>query len=332
MVIPPKFHVKVSVIIPAYNVECFIEQCVDSILAQSFGDFELILVDDGSMDRTGVICDEYTNKDVRVKVVHQHNAGLPAARKVGVNNAQGDYVLFVDADDWVDPQHIESLVKKAEQEKADVVLCGFIYDYPRKQVRIANNPHSTLGKDIVIECLNNCLHAGIVFKLVRRVLFVDYQIRFPKYNYFEDMYLSTQILLYAIKVSSTGETTYHYRYNHSSETHAKTTAFRIQKFNEFHLNMHELFDICSLWSDKDMRTALYRRINKEKLELLMLPFDAGVEIRNAYRCNADSWKEYKVGMNPIKLLNYLALRYGLLLGAQLYIHFRVIVRNILKGT
>ena len=176
MVIPSKSHVKVSVIIPAYNVECFIEQCIDSILAQSFDDFELILVDDGSTDRSGVICDEYTNIDARVKVVHQPNAGLPAARKVGINIAQGDYVLFVDADDWVDPQHIESLVKKAEKDKADVVLCGFIYEYPRKQVRIANNPHSSLGKDIVIECLNNYIHAGIVFKIVRRELFVDYQI------------------------------------------------------------------------------------------------------------------------------------------------------------
>lgn len=331
MVISPKSHVKVSIIIPAYNVECFIEQCVDSILAQSFDDFELILVDDGSTDHSGIICDEYTNKDVRVKVLHQPNAGLPAARKVGINNAQGDYVLFVDADDWVDPRHIESLVKKAEQEKADVVLCGFIYEYPRKQVRVANNPHSTIGKDIVIECLNNSIHAGIVFKLVRRKLYVDSQIRFPKYNYFEDMYLSTQILLHALKISSSGETTYHYRYNHSSETHGNSTAFRIRKFNEFHLNMRELFDICSLWDDQDMRTALYRRINKEKLELLMLPFDAGMEIRNAYRCCADSWKEYKVGMNPIRLLNYLALRYGLLLGAQIYKHLRIIVRNKVKG-
>lgn len=332
MVIPPKSHVKVSVIIPAYNVECFIEQCVDSLLAQSFDDFDLILVDDGSTDRTGVICDEYTKKDVRVKVVHQENTGLPTARKVGLENAQGEYVLFVDADDWVDPNHLESLVGTAEQRNADVVICGFNYEYPRRQIKNDNTPITTEGKDVIIECLNNRLHAGIVFKLVKKNIFVDNQLCFPKYNFFEDMYLTIEILLYANKIESTGLATYHYRFNDSSETHEKNTAFRIKKFNEFILNMQEVFDNYSLWTNESMRNALFQRINKEKLELLILPYSAGDEIRKAYQLYSNSWKEYKIGLNLLRLPNYLALRHGFLLIPQLYKHFRVVIRNILKGT
>lgn len=321
----------VSVIITVYNVQDYLCQCVDSILAQTFDDYELILVDDGSTDQSGTICDEYDKNHSCVRVVHQRNAGLPAARKVGVEQANGNYVLFIDADDWVDPEHLQSLVTVAERENADVTICGFVFEYPRKQVKCTNKPVSSDGRGIILECLNNTHHAGVVFKLIRRSLFVDSDIKFPKYNFFEDMYLSTEILLLTNHICSTGLTTYHYRYNYSSETHSKSTEFRVNKFNEFILNMKELFDNNSLWDDKEMRSALLRRINKEKLELLILPFSAGREIRKAYECYADSWKEYQVGFNLFRLPNYFALRYQFLLMAQLYKHFRVMVRNILKG-
>ena len=322
----------VSIIVPVYNAQDYLQQCIDSILAQTIGDYELILVDDGSTDRSGAICDEYDGRDSRIRVVHQQNLGLPSARKVGIENAKGNYVLFVDADDWVDPDHLESFVTLAEREKADVVLGGIVYEYPRKQVKYANIPASLTAKEIILECLDNTLHAGVVFKLLKKELFDNHLISFPKYNFFEDMYLTTEILLLANRIVSTGLTTYHYRYNHSSETHGENTAFRIKKFNEFILNMQEVFDICMLWDDEDMRTALFRRINKEKLELLELPFSAREEIRNAYGSYADSWKEYKVGLNLLRWSNYLALRYKILTIAQLYKHLRIIIRKILKGT
>lgn len=326
-----KFPV-VSIIIPVYNAQDYLRQCIDSILAQTFGDYELILVDDGSTDRSGAICDEYVERDCRIKVVHQQNLGLPSARKVGIDHAKGNYVLFVDADDWVDPNHLESYVIMAERERADVVLGGFVSEYPRKRVKCANIPVSLTAKEIILECLNNTLHAGVVFKLLRKELFENHKINFPKYNYFEDMYFTIEILLLANKIVSTGLTTYHYRFNHSSETHGKNAVFRIKKYNEFILNMQELFDNCMLWDDEDMRTALLCRINKEKLELLELPFSAREEIQNAYESYADSWKKYRVGLSLIKLSNYLALRYKMLYISQLYKHFRVIIRNILKGT
>ena len=325
-------NIKVSVIIPVYNVGSYLEQCIDSILCQSFVNYELILVDDGSTDRSGAICDDYAGKDARIKVIHQPNAGLPKARKVGLENAQGDFVLYVDADDWVDPNHLESLVKTAEQRNADVVVCGFNYEFPKRQIKNGNTPITTKGKDVIIECLNNRLHAGVVFKLVKKSVFADNQLCFPKYNFFEDMYLTIEILLYANKIESTGLATYHYRFNYSSETHEKNTAFRIKKFREFILNMQEVFDNHSLWTDESMRSALYQRINKEKLELLVLPYSAGDEIRKAYQLYSNSWKEYKIGLSPLRFVDYLALRYGFLIIPQLYKHFRVLIRHILKGT
>ena len=96
-----------SIIVPAYNVENYIRQCVDSILNQHFTDFELLLVDDGSKDGTGRICDDYAKNDIRVRVIHKQNGGLVSARKAGITEAQGEYVAYVDGDDWVAEEMFE---------------------------------------------------------------------------------------------------------------------------------------------------------------------------------------------------------------------------------
>ena len=113
---------KVTVIVPVYNVEQYLRRCIDSILAQTFGDLELILVDDGSADSSGVICDAYAEKDSRVKVIHQKNSGVSAARNTGLDAAEGEYIAFVDSDDHVDPDYLAALL----QTKADLVICGAI--------------------------------------------------------------------------------------------------------------------------------------------------------------------------------------------------------------
>ena len=112
---------KLSVIVPVYNTEKYLRECIDSILAQTFTDFELILVDDGSTDTSGSICDEYVQKDDRIVVTHQKNAGVTAARKRGVNMASGEYVTFVDSDDWIDGDMYRILFA---QEPADILICN----------------------------------------------------------------------------------------------------------------------------------------------------------------------------------------------------------------
>lgn len=323
---------KVSVIIPVYQAQDFLGLCLDSVLAQSFTDYELILVDDGSVDASGIICDEYERKDGRIKVIHQQNVGSSAARNTGLEEAKGDYILFIDADDWVDSNHLESLVTTAEKENADVVLCGLYHEFPKKTVLCLNIPHSFKGRSVIVEMMENKIHGGIVLKLVKHSLYEGHQLQFPFSNFYEDMYISAEVCLYAANIASTGIATYHYRYNALSQTNDQHPSKRLNCFYEFVNNLDELAKKHSLWSDKEIKDALYDRINRDKLLLLELPYHSRHDILKAYGCFPDSWKWYKTGCSIIRLLNYLALRYGFLLGAQIYKHLRVVIKRILKGT
>ena len=113
-----------SIIIPVYNSEKYLKKCVDSILAQSFTDFELILIDDGSDDRSPVICDSYSAADARVRVVHTANGGVSTARNTGLDMARGDHVMFIDSDDWIEPDFCKNSMQQAE--RADLVIGGYV--------------------------------------------------------------------------------------------------------------------------------------------------------------------------------------------------------------
>lgn len=116
---------KISVIVPVYNAERYLKPCVNSILAQTFRDFELILVNDGSTDLSGGICDSYAKADDRVRVLHKQNEGVSQARNDGIQQATGEYLAFSDSDDTVEPDWLETLYQKAEQTNADLVICNF---------------------------------------------------------------------------------------------------------------------------------------------------------------------------------------------------------------
>lgn len=117
--------IKLSVIIPVYNVEEYLRQCLDSVLAQTYDFFEVILIDDGSTDRSGAICDEYAGRDSRVRVIHQENNGHTAARQNGFRASTGDYILMVDSDDWVDEGMFGCMMEKALADDADIVQCNY---------------------------------------------------------------------------------------------------------------------------------------------------------------------------------------------------------------
>ena len=115
---------KLSIVVPVYNVEKYLNQCIDSILGQSFTDFELIIVNDGSSDRSGSICDEYAQADQRVTVIHTENHGVVTARRTGVDCARGEYTAFVDSDDWVDADFYQCIFDEAGETNADVFICS----------------------------------------------------------------------------------------------------------------------------------------------------------------------------------------------------------------
>ena len=118
---------ELSIIVPVYNVGQYLEKCLNSIQNQIFHDFEVILIDDGSTDRSGIICDAYAEKDKRFIVIHQENKGVSTARNVGLEVAGGKYLGFIDADDWIDPNMYERLILLANEKQCDVVICGLNY-------------------------------------------------------------------------------------------------------------------------------------------------------------------------------------------------------------
>jgi glycosyltransferase involved in cell wall biosynthesis len=124
--------VEISVIVPIFRIEEYLPQCIDSLLQQSFSDFELILVDDGSPDNCPKICDDFAKIDTRIKVIHKKNGGLLSARKEGLKNAEGKYISFVDGDDWVDKYYLDTLFKLAEANDSDLVVTGHFREFDGK--------------------------------------------------------------------------------------------------------------------------------------------------------------------------------------------------------
>lgn len=117
---------KISIIVPIYNVEKYLQKCVDSILCQTYKNLEIILVNDGSPDNCPAICDEYAKKDKRIKVIHKQNGGVSSARNAGLDVATGKYVQFVDSDDWVEPEYSKTMINLIEENNCDLGICGYI--------------------------------------------------------------------------------------------------------------------------------------------------------------------------------------------------------------
>lgn len=194
---------KVSVIVPVYRCEEFLPACIDSILGQTHQNLEVILVDDGSPDGSGAICDAYAAKDSRVRVIHQENAGVSAARNAGIDAATGDAIAFVDSDDTVEKDQYEVLVRLASEHEADIAHCGY------RKVHFDGSTKDVLGTGVLLvqDALeaSECLLTGKYFtgspctKLYRTALFGE--IRFdPSLKINEDVWLNVQIFRKARKL------------------------------------------------------------------------------------------------------------------------------------
>ena len=131
----------VSIIVPIYKVEQYLERCINSIINQTYKNLEIILVDDGSPDGCPKICDEYAKKDNRIKVIHKKNGGVSSARNVGLNNSTGKYITFIDSDDCVDKSHIQYLYEAIKKYNADIACCGFIDCYEGSEKKVVRCPH-----------------------------------------------------------------------------------------------------------------------------------------------------------------------------------------------
>lgn len=196
----------VSIIVPIYNRDKYLWRCVDSILCQTYSDIEVLLVDDGSSDGSGRICEEYAAMDSRVQVLHQQNAGSSVSRIRGIEKAHGDYIQFVDSDDWIEPTIVECLLVKAQKENVDVVWCNYMVHTPEQSeihVPFDNRPSVMLNAiyDFKISgCLWNKLYRA---EVLRHLTPSDVDIR-------EDVFYATQILVQNPSMSFVDKALYHY--------------------------------------------------------------------------------------------------------------------------
>ena len=205
----------VSIIVPIYKVEDYIRECIDSILAQTYPDFELILVDDGSPDICGRICDDYAKGDNRIKVVHKVNGGLTSARNAGLEVAKGDWIMHVDGDDWIEPDMIKSLIEAAQATGADLVFGDFTKYGPYagyyKLPTWSSDKIKSMSKYIAY------MMTTIWGSIAKRSLYADHSLKSPEgISYCEDFHLIVRLCHFAKKVVNVHRPFYHYRYRPTS--------------------------------------------------------------------------------------------------------------------
>ena len=218
----------VSIIVPVYKAEKYIHQCIDSLLAQTYSNIEVILVDDGSPDNCGKICDEYAAKDCRVKVIHQQNGGVSVARQTGIDHATGEYSIHADPDDWVNPNMIEELVAKAVADNADMVICDYISEGLYGQTYNSSNLPSCLSTDDLIHrLLFQQLHGSCCNKLVKRIYYNSVAFTPQHICIYEDLLYNVRLLRQNIKTSYLPKAFYHYRTSNTNSICNNITDRRI---------------------------------------------------------------------------------------------------------
>ncbi len=215
----------ISVIVPVYNVEKYLEKCIKSILNQSYTDIELILVDDGSTDSSGAICDSFASEDSRVRVIHKENGGVAAARNTGVEEKKGEFYCFVDSDDTVHPNYILNLHKIITEHNADIAMSAYLYawdDGRKKRTRNAefsdNHIFTDTGKDALGKMLYSKIYAPACYSKLFRTSKI--KVHFPPYAIGEDMLASVDYLMQAEKVVMSNEPHYYYMQHEESVMHS----------------------------------------------------------------------------------------------------------------
>lgn len=258
---------QLSVIIPIYNSEKYLAECIDSVLAQTFQDFELILVDDGSTDCSSEICDRYAASNNRIRVIHKSNEGSNCARVAGLKSANGEYIAFVDADDWIDADFLETMMESILHEHADIVITGCIKEKNNKAETVLNNIPSGIyeGDSLVNVVFSRMQYYGGFYrfgispylwnKLYRRELLMSCYENMDMFIYDgEDAAVVYPYILKTRRVVILPVAKYHYRLHENSMTARKRDDFykncchlylqldEEYKKTPFSDNMHEQLD------------------------------------------------------------------------------------------
>lgn len=236
----------ISVIVPVYKVEPYLKQCLDSIVNQTYTNLEIILVDDGSPDKSPAICDEYASRDSRIAVIHKENGGLSEARNAGLDICKGEYISFVDSDDWIETNCIEILFDFAQKEHADLVIASHketMLDsttFLQQDENIPNTFSKASSHELLLQlCQRDCPNLNSAWgKLFKKELFTS--IRFPKGKLYEDMYVNYRLYFLCKNVYYTHQQLYNYRLRSGSITRSNINPVpMIEALEERHFFLKE---------------------------------------------------------------------------------------------
>lgn len=247
----------ISVIVPIYKVEKYLEFCIDSILKQTYKNLEIILVDDGSPDNCPEICDLYAKKDSRIKVIHRKNGGLSAARNSGIDIATGQYIGFVDSDDYIHPQMYEILMKHIKEKSAKLAVCGVldVFDMKQKSIEVASEQLRELNSIEAMKEIYRGYSTDMVVawnKLYKKEIFD--KIRYQEGKVHEDEFMIHKVLNRVDKIVCTDRKLYYYQRGNASIM--RTDGYSLMRLQ----GIEAVEDRIALWeekADKELLTMLY---------------------------------------------------------------------------
>ena len=248
----------ISIIVPVYKVEKYLRRCIDSILAQTYQNIEVLLIDDGSPDSSGDICDEYAEKDFRVRVFHKENGGVSSARNLGLKEAKGDYIGFVDADDYIDKTMYETLLNYLITEEADISVCSYYQEDASGEFHKhwPKDEYMTISGEKQIECLisNKYYTCSCCDRIIKKELldglFLDETI-----THYEDLLFLYEVTKQSKKTIFTSEPLYYYCYNDGNSAARKP--FDDKKMDIIRVSEYIMNDI------KNRNPSLYRIAKRE---------------------------------------------------------------------
>lgn len=220
----------ISIIIPVYNAESDIRRCLDSVINQTYRNLEIILVDDGSTDRSGATCDEYASTDSRIRVLHQENAGVSAARNAGLGMVTGDFIMWVDSDDWIEPEACATVLAIAEEQHADMVCFGFREVFPSGEVK-------TLSLDFTGEIEKSEMMRSLLWNVTNNALWnkccakkLFDGVRFPERVIGEDACVQHELIHRSSRIYATETVFYNYIHQKGSLVTSRYTPDAIKDF------------------------------------------------------------------------------------------------------
>ena len=296
----------ISVIVPVYKVEKYLSECVNSILSQTYVNFELILVDDGSPDRCGEICEDYSRKDARVRVIHQENQGLSGARNTGMEAAAGDYLTFVDSDDLVSPQYLAVMYQTLADTGVDIAVCRTLRfedgEIPKaKPDHIKKNVYSGKKACVMLYDGQPEVTVNACGKLYRTKLIGD--TRFPLGRLHEDQAFTPLICYRADKVATVDAELYYYRERNDSITRDR---FTIKRYDDVWA-INNCIAFFEAEQANEILKAVYRKKNRLLATYSIYAHRDGVKVPEEYRVRLLPALLYlRKNVQPLKYEYYLA--------------------------